>query len=69
MEIEAWFKIVGSQSHWAKVSLEGLQYIDDLKGAIKKRMEPGLNSYDPASFTIKTTYNDERPSKCNRARP
>jgi len=31
MEIEAWFKIVESQSHWTGVSLEGIENIANLK--------------------------------------
>ena len=60
MEIQAWFKIVDSQSGWDEVSLEGIKDVANLKGAIKKKMENGLKGYDPTSFTIKATYNDDK---------
>ena len=53
MEIQAWFKIVDSKRQWTKVSLEGTDDVDDLKKAIKKEMEPELNAYPTARFTIK----------------
>ena len=59
MEIEAWFKIVDPQTSWDRVSLEGIEYMAYLKRAIKI-MEPALNSYGPALFTIKATYNDDQ---------
>ncbi|KAF8448433.1 hypothetical protein BGX38DRAFT_1188958 [Terfezia claveryi] len=60
MEPQAWFKIVDPKSHWDKVSLEGVEDVADLKQVIKRRMEPVLNGYPTATFTIKATYNDDK---------
>ena len=50
---QTWFKTVNPNSEWDKVSLEGVEDVADLKRAISK----GMN---PASFTIKATYNDDK---------
>jgi len=52
MEVQAWFKTVNPNSEWDKVSLGGVEDVADLKRAISMEM-------DPASFTIKATYNDD----------
>lgn len=52
------------------MSLEGVEDVADLKQAIKKRMEPGLNGYAIASFTIKATYNgDKNPGDAKKLDP
>ena len=65
MEIQAWFKSVDSKREWTIVLLEGIDDVDDLKKAIKKEMEPKLNGYPAARFTIKAilkygNYNRQR---------
>ncbi|KAF8470149.1 hypothetical protein BDZ91DRAFT_39250 [Kalaharituber pfeilii] len=56
---KAWFKVINPESSWSKVSLEGIEDVDDLKKAIKK--EAAINNYDAADLTIKATYDDEDP--------
>ncbi|KAF8467849.1 hypothetical protein BDZ91DRAFT_793510 [Kalaharituber pfeilii] len=63
MEIQAWFKIIGSESDWTRVLLEEIEYVADLKKAIKKKAAIKLNNYDAADLIIKATYNDDKDPK------
>ncbi|RPB25957.1 hypothetical protein L211DRAFT_67162 [Terfezia boudieri ATCC MYA-4762] len=52
MELQAWVKTADPKWEWTRVLLEGIENVDDLKEAIKKKMEPELKGYAPASFII-----------------
>ena len=62
MAHKAWFKVVNPESTWAKVSLEGIQHVYDIKAAIKAEMPRRLNPYDAEHLTLKATKNDKDPS-------
>ncbi|KAF8476121.1 hypothetical protein BDZ91DRAFT_711004 [Kalaharituber pfeilii] len=58
---EAWFKLINPESCWSTVSLEGIEYVDHLKKAIKKKVAPKLDNYSIIYLTIKATYDDKDP--------
>ncbi|KAF8470096.1 hypothetical protein BDZ91DRAFT_719950 [Kalaharituber pfeilii] len=58
---EAWFKLINPESSWSTVSLEGIEYVDHLKEAIKKKVAPKLDAYSIIDLTIKAKYDDKDP--------
>ncbi|KAF8470145.1 hypothetical protein BDZ91DRAFT_39197 [Kalaharituber pfeilii] len=58
---KAWFKIINPESSWSKVSLEGIEDVDNLKKAIKKEVAPKLDAYSSIRLTIKAKYDDKDP--------
>ncbi|KAF8437407.1 hypothetical protein BGX38DRAFT_1145162 [Terfezia claveryi] len=58
---KAWFKIINPESRWSKVTLEGIEDVDDLKQAIKKRAAPELDAYSIAKLIIKAKKEKNDP--------
>ncbi|KAF8429650.1 hypothetical protein EV426DRAFT_639434 [Tirmania nivea] len=61
MQTQAWFRIANPQSSWTKVSLVGLDDVDDLRQAMQRKMPHTLGGYDPAQLTIMVKYGDKDP--------
>ncbi|KAF8447049.1 hypothetical protein BGX38DRAFT_1142993 [Terfezia claveryi] len=58
---KAWFKIINPESRWSKVTLEGIEDVDDLKQVIKKRAAPELDTYSIAKLIIKAKKEKNDP--------
>ncbi|KAF8434718.1 hypothetical protein BGX38DRAFT_1275342 [Terfezia claveryi] len=59
MQTQAWFRTANPESSWTKVSLVGLDDVDDLREAMQRKMPHTLGGYDPAQLTIMVKYGDK----------
>ena len=57
MAAKAWFKFGNT---WEKVSLEGIEDVADLRGAIKLKMAPKLDEYAAADLTIRAALIEDK---------
>jgi hypothetical protein len=53
---KVWFKLMNPESNWTRVSLENVEYVDDLKKTIKKEASPFLDNYFSAQLILKAEY-------------
>ncbi|CAB4391775.1 unnamed protein product [Rhizophagus irregularis] len=63
MNINVWFKLENPKDNWTRVSLEEVEYVDDLKKKIKIKMAPKLDTFASSSLTLKATYNNDNPNE------
>src|SRR4051794_39371472 len=55
-----WVKlIILKKTPWTRVSLDGVEYVDDLKKAIKNELSPKLDSYAIVDLILKAKNNAE----------
>ncbi|RUO96518.1 hypothetical protein BC936DRAFT_141897 [Jimgerdemannia flammicorona] len=52
---KAWFKLLNPESDWDRVSLEEIEYVADLRKAIKKEMPILLKDYEASQLTLSAT--------------
>ncbi|PKY47482.1 hypothetical protein RhiirA4_462683 [Rhizophagus irregularis] len=60
---KVWFKLENPKDNWTRVSLEEVEYVDDLKKKIKIEMAPKLDTFASSSLTLKATYNNDNPNE------
>lgn len=58
--IKAWFKIDNFETPWSMVSLNGIEYVDQLKTAIRNISDKTLEHYDAFHLTIKVKIDDNK---------
>ncbi|POG70529.1 hypothetical protein GLOIN_2v1479185 [Rhizophagus irregularis DAOM 181602=DAOM 197198] len=61
--LKVWFKLENPKDNWTKVSLEEVEYVDNLKKKIKIEMAPKLNTFALSSLTLKATYNNDNSNE------
>ncbi|CAI2193057.1 12084_t:CDS:1, partial [Funneliformis geosporum] len=60
---KVWFKLVNPTDNWAKVSLEEVEGVYDLKKKMKIEMAPKLDTFTSSSLILKATHNNDNPNE------